>query len=84
MYASTHAKWGLADLVGWRNMHHAAAKFEFSADQAAEGQHGGNHLWLATVQDGWYGSSGTRVVLNRKATSRDLGWEPDVFAHLHG
>jgi hypothetical protein len=79
MYASTHAKWGVADLVGWRNMHHAAAKFEFSATKRLKVNTGINHVWLATVQDGWYGSSGTRVVLNRKASSRDLGWEPDVY-----
>jgi hypothetical protein len=79
MYASTHAKWGLADLVGWRNMHHAAAKFEFSPHKRLKVNTAINHLWLATVQDGWYGSSGARVILNRKSTSRDLGWEPDVF-----
>jgi hypothetical protein len=79
VYASTHAKWGVADLVGWRNMHHAAAKFEFSATKRLKVNTAVNHMWLATVQDGWYGSSGARVVLNRKATSRDLGWEPDVY-----
>ena len=80
MYTSTHAKWGLANLVGWRNMHHAAAKFEFSPHKRLKVNTAVNHLWLASVQDGSYGSSGARVVLNRKATSRDLGWEPDVFA----
>jgi hypothetical protein len=79
MYASTHGKWGVADLVGWRNMHHAAAKFEFSATARLKVNTAINHVWLATVQDGWYGSSGARVVLNRKATSRDLGWEPDLY-----
>jgi hypothetical protein len=79
MYASTHAKWGLADLVGWRNMHHAAAKFEFTPTKRLKVNTALNHVWLATVQDGWYGSSGSRVVLNRAATSRDLGWEPDVL-----
>jgi hypothetical protein len=82
MYASTHAKWGLGDLVGWRNMHQAAAKFEFSATKRVKVNTAVNHMWLATVQDGWYGSSGSRVVLNRKATSRDLGWEPDLYVTL--
>jgi hypothetical protein len=79
IYASTHAKWGVADLVAWRNMQHAAAKFEFSPTKRLKINTALNHLWLATVQDGWYASSGTRLVLNRKATSRDLGWEPDVY-----
>jgi hypothetical protein len=79
MYASSHAKWGLGDLVGWRNMQHAALKFEFSATKRLKVNSAVNHVWLATAQDGWYAGSGTRVVLNRKATSRDLGWEPDIY-----
>jgi hypothetical protein len=30
LYASNHAKYGLADLIGWRNMHVAQARFELS------------------------------------------------------
>jgi hypothetical protein len=78
VYASTHAKWGLSDLIGWRNMRHAAVKFEFAPTRRLKLATALNHLWLATTQDGWYGSSGARVVLNRKATSADLGWEPDI------
>ncbi|HEY3384412.1 MAG TPA: alginate export family protein [Vicinamibacterales bacterium] len=79
LYASTHGKWGLGDNVGWRNLHHVAVKFEISPAPKLKVNAALNRMLLATVNDGWYGSSGSRIVLNRKATSRDLGWEPDLF-----
>jgi hypothetical protein len=80
LYVSTHAKWGLGDQIGWRNMQHVAVKFEVSPTPKLKVNTALNHLWLATVNDSWYGSSGSKVVLNKKATSRDIGWEPDLFA----
>jgi hypothetical protein len=80
VYASTHGKWGLGDYVGWRNMHHAALKFEVTPNRRLKVNTALNKLRLATVSDAWYGSSGSKLVTNRKATSSDLGWEPDVFA----
>jgi Alginate export len=80
LYASTHGMWGLADQVGWKNMRHAAVKFEFSPVAPLKVNAAVNKLSLATVNDAWYGVSGSRVALNRSATSRDIGWEPDLFA----
>lgn len=82
LYASTHGVWGLADQVGWRNMHHAAVKVELSPVSALRVGGGVNRLALATVNDAWYGVSGSKVALNRAATSRDLGWEPDLWANV--
>jgi hypothetical protein len=79
LYASTHGKWGLGDNVGWRNMQHMAVKFEVSPTPKLKVNTALNRLQLATVNDAWYGSSGSKVVTNKKATSRDLGWEPDIF-----
>jgi hypothetical protein len=80
LYPSTHLKWGLGDHVGWRNMHHAAVKFEVSPTKSLKINTALNKLFLATVNDAWYGVSGLKIVVNRQATSRDLGWEPDVYA----
>jgi hypothetical protein len=80
LYASTHGMWGLADQVGWRNMHHAAVKFEFSPVASIKVNAALNKLYLATVNDAWYGVSGSKVALDRSASSRDIGWEPDLFA----
>jgi hypothetical protein len=80
IYATTHNMWGLADQVGWRNMHRAAVKFEFSPVGSLKVSAALNKLSLATVNDAWYGASGAKIVTNRHATSRDLGWEPDLFA----
>jgi Alginate export len=80
LYASTHGKWGLADQVAWKNMHHAAVRLELRPSRKLRVNSALNKLALATVNDAWYGVLGSKVVTNRKATSRDLGWEPDVFA----
>lgn len=79
LYASTHGKWGLGDQVGWRNMHHVAVKLEVAPTKKLKVNAAVNKLYLATLNDAWYGSSGSKVVTNRTATSRDLGWEPDLF-----
>ncbi len=80
LYANTHRMWGLADQVGWKNMHHAALKLEFSPVGPLKVNAAINKLYLATVNDAWYGVSGSKVVTNRNAASRDLGWEPDMYA----
>ena len=39
-----------------------------------------NQFYLATMQDALYGSSGSSVVLNRKATSNHIGSEMNTVA----
>jgi hypothetical protein len=80
LYASLHAKYGFADLVGWRNMRDYQVKFEVSPTKKLKLNAAINKLQLATVNDSWYNSSGSKVVANTKATSRDIGWEPDLYA----
>ena len=82
LYSSNHGKYGLADHIGLRNMRMAAVKFEVSPSKKLKLNSAVSRLQLATVNDSWYGSSGTKVVLNRKATSTGLGWETDLFATL--
>lgn len=80
LYASNHARYGLADLIGWRNMHAATVKLDVAPSKRVKVTGALNGLWLATVADAWYGSSGSKVVTNAKATSRHVGWEPDLLA----
>jgi hypothetical protein len=82
MYASNHAKYGLADLIGWRNMHTFAVKFDAALSKKVKLNAAVNRLLLARVTDNWYGSSGSKIVANAKATSRAVGWEPDVFTSV--
>jgi len=79
LYASNHAKYGLADQVGWRNLRAVIVRFDVSPSKKFTVNAALSHFSLATTNDAWYGSSGSKVVLNRKATSRDLGWETDGF-----
>jgi hypothetical protein len=79
LYASTHGKWGLGDNVGWKNMQQVAVKFEAMATAKLKINTALNYLQLATLNDAWYGSSGSKVVANKLASSRTLGWEPDIF-----
>ena len=81
LYASTHAKYGLVDAVGWRNMHDVAGLVEVSPVKKLKVGGGVHYLALATVADGLYASSGTRAILNRAATSRSIGWETDGWVN---
>jgi hypothetical protein len=80
LYASWHDRWGLADQVGWKNMRHAAVTLALRPAASLEVNAAVNTLALATVRDAWYSVTGAKVVTNPRATSRDLGWSPDVWA----
>jgi hypothetical protein len=71
---------GLADQMGWKNMRNARVGFDFMATKKLKVQANFEEMYLATTQDGLYNSSGTRTILNRKATSRHVGSEPDIQA----
>jgi hypothetical protein len=78
LFASLHSVYGLADQVGWRNMRDLRSGFEFFATRKMKIRADWNDFYLATVQDGLYNSSGTRTVLNRRATSNHVGMEADL------
>jgi hypothetical protein len=61
-------------------MHVVEAKVDLAPTRKLKLNLAVNRLFLASVNDAWYGSSGSKVVTNARATSRDIGWEPDVFA----
>jgi len=78
LYPSNHAKYGLADQIGWKNMRvlrtgldvTPTPKFKLKADVS--------RLWLATIGDAFYASNGSIRMLNRQATSRAIGTELDL------
>lgn len=80
LYPSGHAKYGLADLVGWRNVHHLAASSELTLSRKWKVTGTVSRFFVATAQDGYYAANGTRLFLDRRAQSRDLGWEVDGAA----
>ena len=75
-----HDMFGLADQMGWKNMRLGRAGFDFMPVRKLTVKANFEEMYLATTQDGIYNSSGTRTLLNRKATSRHVGAEPDIQA----
>jgi Alginate export len=78
LYASNHAFYGIADLMGWRNMRTYRVGFEINPMKKLNCKADLNDFYLATVQDGLYSGGGARTVLNPNATSRHVGAEIDL------
>ena len=79
LYPTGHDKYGLADQVGWRNVHHVRAGVE--ASPWKKWQLGGNYhsWWLAEPRDGLYTAGGAQLArIATGAASRHVGQELDV------
>jgi hypothetical protein len=81
LYPTAHDKYGLADQVGWKNIHHLrtgvdwkpSPKFGFGAKF--------NAYWLADAHDGLYNTSSTLLVRDTTgAAGRFVGTELDATA----
>jgi len=78
MFPSNHGKYGIADLMGWRNMHgirtgvplQLTGRWKLSVDY--------HSFWLANLEDYYYRSNGRPVVRNPAATSRHVFQEFDI------
>jgi Alginate export len=79
-YPSNHNYYGMIDQFGWRNMKNARVGFDFLPYKKLKIRSDFNEFYLATVQDGLYNSSGTSIVLDRKATSSHIGSETNTVA----
>ncbi len=81
LYPTGHDKYGLADQVGWRNIHHARAGVEFKPSPKW-GVNGGYHSWwLASVTDALYSAGGAAVARSAAGTAgRHVGQELDLQA----
>jgi len=78
LYPTNHAKYGIVDVMGWRNMRDVMAGLEFTPVHRVKVNADVHRLMLATTQDGLYVDGGARRLLNRKAPSGDVGVEFDV------
>ena len=72
---SNDGYYGMIDQFGWKNLKDWRAGFDCMLWKKLKYRADFNEFYLATVQDGLYGSSGSSVVLNRKATSNHVGSE---------
>ena len=70
----------MIDQFGWKNMKNFRAGFDFVAVRKLKLRADYNDFRLATVQDSLYNSSGSSIVLNRKATSARIGSEINTVA----
>jgi len=79
LYPTNHSYYGIADQMGWKNMRNPRVGFDSQVTKKLKVRTDFNEFYLATTQDGLYNSSGTRIVLNRKAASRHVGSELDLY-----
>ena len=61
LYPTGHDKLGLADQVGWRNIHHLREGVEFSPLKATPIAVNYHSWWLAEKTDGLYNAGGARI-----------------------
>jgi hypothetical protein len=81
LYPTAHDKYGLADQVGWRNIHHVRSGLEFRpAPKLTIG--GAYHsYWLASATDALYSASGAVLArITAGAPERHVGQELDIQA----
>ncbi len=79
LYPTGHDKYGLADQVGWRNIHDLHVGFDLTPFKATPVAVHYHSYWLAQERDGLYAASGAllaRVVSG--AASTKVGQEVDV------
>ncbi len=78
LYAGNHNLTGITDQAGWRNVRMPKVGFDMNLTPKLKAIVDFREIYLATLQDGFYSGSGTRLLLNRSATSRHVGAETDL------
>ena len=79
LYPTAHDKYGLADQVGWRNIHHVRIGVDVTPIKATPIAVSYHYYWLAEARDALYAASGApiaRVIAG--AASTRVGQEIDV------
>ncbi len=80
-YPSNHDRYGLADQVGWKNIHHMRTGTEVKVRPQWEIVFNVHNYWLASATDGLFTPANLQLArVERGAKSRRVGWEPDVSA----
>jgi hypothetical protein len=81
LYPTAHDKYGLADQVGWKNIHDLRAGLEFKPRSTLAMSGGYHSFWLANNRDALYSASGTVLArVSDGVPSRHVGQELDVQA----
>ena len=79
LYPTPHDKYGLADQIGWRNVHHARGGVEFTPVKGLPMTANYHSWWLAEKNDAIYAAGGGPLArLIGGATDRHVGQELDV------
>jgi hypothetical protein len=81
LYPTGHDKYGLADQVGWRNIHHLRSGIEFKprAKWLVTGSY--HSWWLASARDALYSASGAAIARSADGSAgRRVGQEADLQA----
>jgi hypothetical protein len=79
LYPTAHDKYGLADQVGWRNIHHVRGGFELTPFKATPISVNYHSYWLAERRDALYAASGAPIArVPAGAASTRVGQEIDV------
>ena len=79
LYPTAHDKYGLADQVGWRNIHHVRAGFDMTPFKATPISVSYHSYWLVEERDALYAASGAPLArLPAGAASTRVGQEIDV------
>jgi hypothetical protein len=79
LYPTPHDKYGLADQIGWRNIHHARAGFEFTPLRATPIAANYHSWWLAESRDALYGvNSASQFRVITGAANGHVGQELDI------
>jgi hypothetical protein len=79
LYPTPHDKYGLADQVGWRNIHHVRAGLDIGRFKAWPLTANYHSWWLADAHDGVYLAGGALIArVPTGAASRHVGQELDL------
>jgi len=79
LYPTGHDKLGLADQVGWRNIHHVRAGFELTPFKATPLALNYHSWWLADKADSLYAANGTPIArVAGGAADSHVGQELDL------
>ncbi len=80
LYPTPHDKYGLADQVGWRNIHHLRYGLEVKPHSRLTLVTNLRNWWRADTTAGLYNASGTLIVPAGKSAATFVGRELSVVA----
>jgi hypothetical protein len=79
LYPTPHDKYGLADQIGWKNIHHVRTGFEFTPVRGLPVTTNYHSWWLVETRDGIYTAGSAPLArISSGAAHRHVGQEIDV------